>query len=102
VLFVIAYDIADPKRLRRVARRMEKHAVRTQKSVFILRGSAARVRFVLDDVASLLDPRADAVQAWELSPHTAPAGLTRGIAGASQPRAAILGGPAALILKETS
>ncbi|MCR4414896.1 MAG: CRISPR-associated endonuclease Cas2 [Thermoguttaceae bacterium] len=29
--FVIAYDIADPRRLRRVARFWERHAIRCQK-----------------------------------------------------------------------
>jgi CRISPR-associated endonuclease Cas2 len=33
--FVVAYDICEPRRLRRVAKRLEQSAVRVQKSVFV-------------------------------------------------------------------
>ena len=36
--YLVAYDIADPRRLRRVARLMERRATRCQKSVFLFRG----------------------------------------------------------------
>src|SRR5947208_16661721 len=65
VRFVIAYDICDPKRLRRVARRLERQALRTQKSVFVFHGDEAAVQALLDDVAGLMDLRQDIVQAWK-------------------------------------
>jgi len=39
VKYVIAYDICEPRRLRRVAKCLERSAVRVQKSVFICDGS---------------------------------------------------------------
>ena len=43
--WVVAYDISDPKRLRKVARACEDYGVRRQYSVFLCRTSAAdRVR----------------------------------------------------------
>ncbi|MEZ6141686.1 MAG: CRISPR-associated endonuclease Cas2 [Zavarzinella sp.] len=41
--YIIAYDIADPKRLRKIARLMEKWAIRTQKSVFLHSGDSASI-----------------------------------------------------------
>lgn len=38
--FVIAYDISHPRRLRRVARLLERRAVRCQYSVFLFSGTA--------------------------------------------------------------
>ena len=37
--FIIAYDIANPRRLRKVAKRLEQCAVRVQKSVFVYHGT---------------------------------------------------------------
>ena len=45
--FIIAYDIAHPRRLRRVARVMEKHAIRCQKSVFIAQTDIAGVAAIV-------------------------------------------------------
>jgi len=47
--FLIAYDIGDPKRLRRIARLMERHAVRVQKSVFLFDGEEAALISLLDE-----------------------------------------------------
>lgn len=80
MLFLIAYDIADPRRLRRVARVMERHSVRTQKSVFVFRGDAAGLAAVLDQAALLLDVNEDVVQAWRLAADETPRGLVRGTA----------------------
>jgi CRISPR-associated protein Cas2 len=77
-LYVVAYDIADPRRLRRVAYYMERRALRCQKSVFLFTGDEAAVTALLDEAAPLLDPEQDVVQAWKLSPGQPPAGLARG------------------------
>lgn len=76
--FVIAYDISDPRRLRRVARFLERRAMRCQKSVFLLRASPQRVEALLDELLPLLDPSQDAVQAWELAPGQPLEGIARG------------------------
>ena len=46
--FLIAYDICHPRRLRRIARRMERVAIRLQKSVFLYEGDEAGVQRVLE------------------------------------------------------
>ena len=88
--YLLAYDIADPARLRRVARFLEKRALRCQKSVFLFRGDAAAVNQLLDELLPLLDPRQDVVQAWKLSKHQPPRGLVRGTAAVVEPAAAVL------------
>ena len=88
--FLIAYDIADPKRLRKVARFMEKHGLRCQKSVFWHDGDAASVTALLDAVAPLLDAGQDAVQAWQIAPAQKPEGLARGTPLPVRPAAVIL------------
>jgi len=90
VTHLIAYDIADPKRLRRVARRVERGAVRVQKSVFLFRGSADALARLLGRVAPLLDAKVDVVQAWRLAPGQAPEGAALGNAGDPQPAALVL------------
>jgi CRISPR/Cas system-associated endoribonuclease Cas2 len=79
VKYLIAYDIADPRRLRRVARLMERHALRCQKPVFWFEGDPAGVAAVLAEALPLLQPDEDVVQAWWLAPgetsHACPRAL---------------------------
>lgn len=88
--FLIAYDIADPRRLRRVARFFEKRAVRCQKSVFLFRGSPAGVGRLLDDVGPLLDPADDCVQAWQLTREQPPGPTSLGMAATVRPAAVVV------------
>ena len=46
--YIMAYDIADPGRLRRVARLLERHALRCQKSVFLFQADRPAVEALLD------------------------------------------------------
>ena len=62
--FIVAYDICEPGRLRRVAKRLEQSAVRVQKSVFIYEGSRAGLDAVCGDLVTLIDIHEDRVQAW--------------------------------------
>ncbi|HEV3384105.1 MAG TPA: CRISPR-associated endonuclease Cas2, partial [Gemmata sp.] len=57
--FLIAYDIAHPRRLRRVARVLERRGVRCQYSVFIFRGTETELRNLLDELATLIKPTED-------------------------------------------
>ena len=66
VKFLIAYDICAPRRLRRVAKRLEKAAVRVQKSVFVLDGSWEDLEHVTADLAALIDVAEDRIQAWPI------------------------------------
>ena len=62
--FLIAYDIADPKRLREVAKKAEFSARRVQKSLFVFTGTRRELDAVLRSVVAEIDPAADRVQAW--------------------------------------
>lgn len=75
---LVAYDICNPKRLRRVARHLEKQAVRCQKSVFIYQGTAATLQRLLDQLDKLIDPSVDLIQAWKLAPRQSALGSHRG------------------------
>jgi CRISPR-associated protein Cas2 len=88
--FVIAYDICDPRRLRRLARRMERFALRTQKSVFLFHGDETALAALLDDVAKLMDLRQDIVQAWKLAADQTAAGAARGAPLNLTPSAVVL------------
>jgi CRISPR-associated endonuclease Cas2 len=90
--FVIAYDICDPGRLRRVARRLERVALRTQKSVFVFHGDEAAVAALLDDVAALMDLGQDILQAWKLAADETVDGAARGTPLNLMPPAVVLAG----------
>jgi CRISPR-associated protein Cas2 len=66
-LYLIAYDIADPRRLRRVARFWERHGLRRQRSVFLVRAEGHELRRLLEDAGRLIRPDEDRLQAWRLA-----------------------------------
>ena len=76
--YLVCYDIAHPRRLRRVARILERHALRCQKSVFLFRGTAQELDQVLALTAEEIDPHADLVQAWRLACDQPHEGRARG------------------------
>jgi CRISPR-associated protein Cas2 len=88
--YLIAYDICCPRRLRRVARFLEKHAIRCQKSVFVFRGAVEKLNEIMDETAKLIDEDEDLVQAWKLANQESPRGLRRGTAPVLFPEAAIM------------
>ncbi len=89
--FIIAYDIADPRRLQRVARFMERRGVRCQKSVFLWQGDLDGLRALLEDVTPLLDIALDLVQAWPVARSPRWTELCRGTPLRIAPAAAVLG-----------
>lgn len=68
--FLIAYDIADPKRLKRVAKTMERFARRVQYSLFMFTGSRSDLESELRAVVSHIEPTVDRVQAWPIRTST--------------------------------
>lgn len=83
--WVIGYDIANPRRLGRVYRRMCAHATPLEYSVFLLVGTEDAKRRCLDEVAELIDAEADDVRCYPLPARgyqarigraTLPAGIT--------------------------
>ena len=69
-LYLISYDICDPRRLNRVAKFLEKHACRVQYSVFAAQITPARLSLLLDELAELIEPSEDDIRAYPL-PHEA-------------------------------
>lgn len=68
--FIIAYDIADPKRLRMVAKVLEMHARRVQKSVFVYTGSRTSLDSLVRTAMNEFDPSEDRIQAWPIRTST--------------------------------
>ena len=62
--WMVAYDIADPRRLGRVHRYLKTVAVPVQYSVFVAEESAAGVRRIRDRLAALINPREDDVRIY--------------------------------------
>lgn len=65
--WLIGYDIASPRRLRRVARLLEKHAYRLQYSLFVGCWTAAEFDALWAGVAALIHPRRDDVRGWPVA-----------------------------------
>ena len=64
--YLIAYDIADPKRLVRVHRLLKHEAAPLQYSVFVTRASDDEIDHLLDDVGGLIEPAQDDVRAYPI------------------------------------
>jgi CRISPR-associated endonuclease Cas2 len=88
--YLIAYDIADPRRLRRVARFFERRALRCQKSVFLFQGDETTLIALLDEAARRIEGAADVIQAWRLTPGQPPLGHVRGSALPLYPTGVVL------------
>ena len=64
--WLITYDIAEPRRLQRVARIMENHGVRLQKSVFECLLRPADLQRLLRKIAREIDHEVDGVKCFPL------------------------------------
>jgi CRISPR-associated protein Cas2 len=64
--WLIAYDIADPRRLGRVHRYLKGEAVPVQYSIFATNTSANGIRRVRDALEKRIDPRRDDVRIYLL------------------------------------
>ncbi len=98
--YLIAYDIAAPSRLYQVARFLEKHALRCQKSVFLADVSERELVSILDHLATRIHPEEDCVQAWRLAGGQATEGVIRGIAQPIRPAAIVRDSVRALFVRE--
>lgn len=58
-LFVAAYDVRDPKRLRKALEVLKKYSTGGQKSVFECYLTEAERATLLSDIGAVLDPAAD-------------------------------------------
>ncbi len=100
-LYLIAYDIADPRRLQRVARYFEKHAQRTQKSVFLANVTETELETVLEEAAQLMCLSVDVVQAWRVAPDQPCDGISRGAVMPLRPDCVVYGAGVAQFLKRS-
>lgn len=69
----MAYDIADPKRLRRICTLMEDHGERLQYSVFLCDLTIAELAELESAVVEVMNLHEDSVVQIDLGPFTGPA-----------------------------
>ena len=62
--YLIAYDIREPRRLRRVHRVLKRRALPVQESVFFFQGHEGALRRLLDEVAAAMHLGEDDLRAW--------------------------------------
>jgi CRISPR-associated protein Cas2 len=70
--YLVAYDIADPRRLQRVARCVGRLGLRIQYSVFLAHLTPPQCKRLTDELRRLIDPRADDVRFYPLPTRVAP------------------------------
>jgi len=72
---LICYDIADPRRLRRVFREVRDLALPVQKSVFFAELTAADLTGLLERLADAIEPAEDRLRVFYLQDPAASRGL---------------------------
>jgi CRISPR-associated protein Cas2 len=65
--FIFTYDIADNNRLRKVAKELEKSAVRVQYSVFEFEGSDKEAEKLLNSLERLINKEEDRIYMFKLT-----------------------------------
>lgn len=76
-IYLICYDVSDPRRLQRVHYYLKHHALAVQYSVFLARVSERRLEGILDGVAARIDAQEDDVRAYPLPADCEPVSLGR-------------------------
>jgi len=66
-MFLIAYDITDPKRLRKSAKLLESHGIRVQYSVFELYLDRKEVTPIIDELRKIIDEEKDKLYVYPIS-----------------------------------
>jgi len=64
--WLVTYDIADPRRLARVFKRIRKAGTPVQYSVFAVEGNTLQLKMLMAQLARLIDARDDDVRAYRL------------------------------------
>jgi CRISPR-associated protein Cas2 len=68
--WLLAHDICEPKRLRRVWQYLRQEGVRMQHSVYLLKGDRLAIERVMEQLRSLIDERCDDVRIYPLTENT--------------------------------
>jgi len=71
-LYLIAYDICDPRRLRQVCRYLTGYKVSGQKSVFEIWVTPAELRTIRTELDKLMDTQTDRLHILSLDPRMKP------------------------------
>ncbi|MBF0452419.1 MAG: CRISPR-associated endonuclease Cas2 [Candidatus Magnetomorum sp.] len=64
--YMIAYDIANPKRLQKVHRRLKKKGIAAQKSVFFTRGTENDINELMDHIGMFMKFSEDDLRAYPI------------------------------------
>ncbi len=67
--WLVAYDIAHPRRLRRVHAILVRYGLPVQYSVFLVHATPAGLDALFDELAAVIHPRHDDVRAYRLPPE---------------------------------
>lgn len=67
--YLVCYDIADPRRLRRVHRELKSCALPVQYSVFLALMSPRQVKQLMKRLEELIDTRRDDIRAYPIPDH---------------------------------
>ena len=82
-MMIVAYDIANPRRLQKVAKIMKDYGVRVQKSIFEVHVDSIRFQQMRNRAEMIMDLHADGVKYFPLCPKCADTLVALGI-GAEQ------------------
>ncbi len=66
MLIIVAYDVADNKRLAKIAKIMEDYGTRVQYSIFEIHADGAIMGEIMNRVSSVLDEKEDSVRFYPL------------------------------------
>jgi len=64
--YLVAYDIANPRRLSRIHRLLKKKGLAVQKSLFLVQETESRINQLLDSIASIMALREDDLRAYPI------------------------------------
>jgi CRISPR-associated protein Cas2 len=78
--WLVGYDIASPRRLRRVHHYLKRRAFPVQYSLFVALLDEPGLNRLLQELARLIDPRQDDVRAWPVPERAEPDYFGRGLA----------------------
>jgi CRISPR-associated protein Cas2 len=64
--YIITYDIASPRRVKRVAKYLERVGSRVQKSVFAVRKSSVKTRRIVERLRHIMNRRTDSLRVYPM------------------------------------
>jgi CRISPR-associated protein Cas2 len=68
--FVISYDISDPKRLRKIAKKLERKAMRIQYSVYLLfDATQEEVTLLLEELTGIFNEERDDIRVYRIKDY---------------------------------